>query len=124
MVRRVEQVDGEAVVLEAHHRRGGRGARSCWTAIQSERTHRRALAAVQYAELDARPVDRSAHDAVERIDLAHEMGLAEPADRRVARHLADRRPLCGSAAAYAHRRRATAAATSQPACPPPTTTTS
>jgi hypothetical protein len=33
------------------------------------------------------------NDAVERIDLAHQMPLAEPADRRVARHLANRRPL-------------------------------
>src|SRR5262249_50989641 len=41
------------------------------------------------------PVDRPAHDAVERVDLAHEMAFAEPADRRVARHLADRRPLVG-----------------------------
>ena len=61
------------------------------------------LAAVQDAELDARPVDRPAHDAVERIDLAHEMALAEPADRRIARHLADRRPLVRSAAASAPR---------------------
>jgi hypothetical protein len=31
-----------------------------------------------------------------RVDAAHEMALAEPADRRVARrHLADRRPLVG-----------------------------
>ena len=53
--------------------------------------HRRSLAAVQHAELDAGPVDRAAHDAVERVDLAHQMALGEPADRRVARHLADRR---------------------------------
>ena len=53
--------------------------------------HRRPLAAVQHAELDAGAVDRPAHDAVERVDLAHQMALGEPADRRVARHLADRR---------------------------------
>jgi len=45
--------------------------------------------------LDPGPVDRAAHDTVERIDLAHEMPLAEPADRRVARHLTDRRALMG-----------------------------
>ncbi len=33
----------------------------------------------------------AAHQAVERIDLAHQMALAEAADRRVARHHADRR---------------------------------
>ena len=55
--------------------------------------HRSTFAAVQDTKLDPRAVDRPAHDAVERIDLAHQMTLAEPADRRVARHLADRRPL-------------------------------
>jgi hypothetical protein len=50
---------------------------------------------LQYAELDARPVDRSAHNAVDRVDFADKMTLAEPADRRVAGHLADRRPLVG-----------------------------
>jgi hypothetical protein len=39
--------------------------------------------------MPARSIAR-AHDAAERIDLAHQMALAEPADRRVARHLADR----------------------------------
>ena len=51
--------------------------------------HGRALAAVQHAELDARTVDGAAHDAVERVDLAHQVALAEPADGRVAGHLAD-----------------------------------
>ena len=60
---------------------------------------------------------------VERVDLAHEMALGEPADRRVARHLADR----GAAMRQERVRapsRAAAAAASQPACPPPITTTS
>ena len=70
--------------------------------------HRRPLAAVQHAELDAGAVDRAAHDPVERIDLAHQMALGEPADRRVARHLADRRPVVrqeGRAGAKPRRRR-------------------
>src|SRR5215831_14811222 len=58
--------------------------------LRARPAHRRAFAAVEDAELDPRPIDRPAHDAVEGIDLAHEMALAEPADRRVARHLADR----------------------------------
>jgi hypothetical protein len=66
--------------------------RSCWTAIQSERTRRRALLRFNMRNwMPARSIAR--HDAVERVDLANEMTLAEPADRRVARHLADRRPL-------------------------------
>ena len=51
--------------------------------------HGRTLGAVQHAELDAGLVDDAAHQPVERIDLAHEMPLAEAADGRVARHLAD-----------------------------------
>ena len=46
--------------------------------------HRRALAAVEDAELDAGGVGGAAHQAVERVDLAHQMALAEPADRRIA----------------------------------------
>ena len=50
---------------------------------------RRTLAAVQHAKLDAGPVDRPRHDAVQRIDLAHQMAFRQAADRRVARHDAD-----------------------------------
>ena len=51
--------------------------------------HRRPLAPVEDAELDPGAVDGAGHDPVERVDLAHQMALAEPADRRVAGHLAD-----------------------------------
>ena len=51
--------------------------------------HGRALAAVEHAELDAGAVGGAAHQPVERVDLAHELALGQPADRRVARHLAD-----------------------------------
>ncbi len=57
--------------------------------------HGRALAAVEDAELDAGAVDRARHQAVERIDLAHEVAAAEAADRRVAGHRADGLPLVG-----------------------------
>ena len=57
--------------------------------------HGRTLAAVEHAELDAGRVGDAAHQAVQRIDLAHQMALAEPADRRVAAHLADGRELVG-----------------------------
>ena len=53
--------------------------------------HGRALGAVEQAELDAGGVGDAAHEAVERIDLAHQVALAEPADGRVAGHLADGR---------------------------------
>ena len=85
--------------------------------------HRRALAAVEHAELDAAGVRHAAHEAVERVDLAHEMALSEPADRRIARHGADGRGRCVTRAVRAPMR-AAAAAASQPAWPPPTTITS
>jgi len=53
--------------------------------------HGRSLRAVQKAELDAGCIRHLPHKAVESIDLAHEMALAEAADRGVARHLADGR---------------------------------
>ena len=49
-----------------------------------------ALAAVEDAELDAGGVRGARHDAVERVDLAHQMALAQAADRGIARHFADR----------------------------------
>src|SRR5438046_561573 len=55
--------------------------------LRARPAHRGALAAVEDAELDPRAIDRAAHDAVERIDLAHQMAFADSADRRVARHL-------------------------------------
>ena len=57
--------------------------------------HRRTLAAVEHAELDAAPIGDPAHQAVQRIDLADQMTLAEPADGRIAGHRADRRKPVG-----------------------------
>ena len=51
--------------------------------------HGRPLGAVEQPELDAGRIGDAPHQAVERIDLAHQMALAEPADGRVAGHLAD-----------------------------------
>ena len=51
--------------------------------------HRRAFAPVQHAELDAGRVGDPAHQAVEGIDLADQMPLAEPANGRIAGHFAD-----------------------------------
>ena len=51
--------------------------------------HRRSLAAIEHAKLDAAGIRDAAHQAVERIDLANQMALAEPADGRIAGHRAD-----------------------------------
>jgi hypothetical protein len=47
------------------------------------------VGAIQYPELNARAVGDAAHQPVQRIDLAHQMPLAEPADCRITGHLAD-----------------------------------
>ena len=57
--------------------------------LRARPAHRRPLAPVEHAELDAATVGDASHQPVERIDLAHQMALAEPADRRIARHGAD-----------------------------------
>ena len=68
--------------------------------------HRRAFAPVQHAELDAGGVGDLAHQAVQRVDLADEMALAEPANGRIAGHLADRGKAVGDQRrARAHARR-------------------
>jgi hypothetical protein len=53
--------------------------------------HRRTLAPVEDAKLDAALIGDPAHQAIERIDLANEMPLSQPADRGIAGHRSDRR---------------------------------
>ena len=97
---------GEAAVrpdLQVLHRRraqcqGGRGVqrRPHGAAIQRavrlrpRPAHRRPLAPVQQLEMDARRVRHPAHQAVERINLTHQMPFADPTDRRIARHFSQR----------------------------------
>ena len=52
--------------------------------------HGGTLGAVEQPELNAGGVGDAAHQAVEGIDLAHQVALAEAADGRIAGHLADR----------------------------------
>ena len=50
-------------------------------------------------------VGHPAHQPVERVDLAHQMALAEPTDRRIARHRADgREPVRDQRGSRAHAR--------------------
>ena len=58
--------------------------------LRPRRAHGGALRAVQDAKLDAGFVGCRGHHAAERVDLLHQMPLADPADRRVATHLAER----------------------------------
>ena len=58
--------------------------------LRAGRADGRALARVEDAELDAGFVGRRRHRAAERIDLLDQVALPDAADRRVARHLAER----------------------------------
>ncbi len=57
--------------------------------LRARTAHGRAFSAIQHAKLNPGAIRDPAHQAVERVDFAHEMALAEAADRRIARHRAD-----------------------------------
>ena len=59
--------------------------------LSARAAHGRAFGAIEQPKLDSGGVGDAAHEAVERIDLADELPLAQPADRRIAGHGADRR---------------------------------
>ena len=58
--------------------------------LATRRAHGRTLRRVQRAPLDAGVVRSDGHDAAERVDFPDQMALADPADRGIAAHLADR----------------------------------
>src|SRR5256885_5288527 len=47
------------------------------------RSHRRALAGIERAELDAGAVSRPGHGAAQRVDLAHQVSLADRKSTRL-----------------------------------------
>src|SRR5258706_1902772 len=57
--------------------------------LRPRRPDCRPAAAIQQLELDSRRIDGAAHQASERIDLAHEVTLGRAANRRIARHVRD-----------------------------------
>ena len=57
--------------------------------------HRRTLATVEHAELDPGGIRDMPHQAIQRIDLADQMALAETPDRGIAGHRADGRKAMG-----------------------------
>lgn len=63
--------------------------------LRAGRAHRRALARIENAKLDARLVGGNGHGAAQRIHLFHEVALADAADRRVAAHLPQRLDVVG-----------------------------
>src|SRR5262249_48772194 len=63
--------------------------------LRARPAHGGPLATVEHAELDAGKIGRGPHETVERVDLTHEMALAQAFDRRIARHRADGREAMG-----------------------------
>src|SRR5262249_365840 len=59
--------------------------------LRARAAHRRSLAAIEHTKLDSGSIGDAAHQAVERVDLTHQMTFAETADRWIARHRADAR---------------------------------
>ena len=57
--------------------------------MRARPAHRRALGAIEETELNSRCIGDPPHQSVECIDFADEVSLAQAADRRIARHLAD-----------------------------------
>ena len=105
----VEQVvdlalDDRQVRLPPDRRLHGRRVKLA-VGLGARAAHGRTLAAIKEAELDAGGVGDAAHEAVERVDLAHQVPFAEPADRGIAGHGADgRKPLGDQRRARAHAR--------------------
>ena len=58
--------------------------------LRTRGAHRRALAGVEHAKLNAAAIGRGRHGAAERIDFFDQMAFADAADGRIARHLAQR----------------------------------
>ena len=55
--------------------------------LRAGRAHRRTLAPIQNAELDAGAIRGQRHGAAERVDFLDQVALADTADRRIAGHL-------------------------------------
>ena len=64
-------------------------------ALDSWRTNRRALCPVQHPKLNSRSVGIEPHRPAKRVDLADNMPFGQSADRRIARHLANRVQVLG-----------------------------
>ena len=84
--RLLEQGEVDGVLEHAAHVGLVQGA----VGLATGRPHCRALARVQGAPLDAGMVGGVCHQPAERVDLAHQMALADATDGRVAAHLSER----------------------------------
>src|SRR3546814_14713004 len=77
------------IVIAAEQRLDG-GAIEPAVGLRARPLHRRTLAPVEQAIMDTGGVGGAAHDPVQRIDLAHQMALAQPAEDRKSTRLNSR----------------------------------
>jgi hypothetical protein len=63
--------------------------------LRARCSHRRSLACIQDAKLDAGCIGRSRHRTTQGIDLFHEMSLPDTPNRGIARHLTQRFEVVG-----------------------------
>ena len=82
--RSLNQIDPRAA-----HRLGRRLTVLVPITLATRPPHRRALAPSEHLELDPRLIRQAPHGPSQRIDLTHDLALAEPADGGVAAHLAE-----------------------------------
>jgi ferredoxin len=64
-------------------------------ALRPRRSDGRSLGSIQHAELDAREIRRAPHHPTQRVHLAYDRALRDPADGGIAGHLADRFEILG-----------------------------
>ena len=81
----LEELQVRLVLEEAAHR----ATVELSVGLGASRAHRRTLAGIEGAELDAGAIDPPRHHSAERVDLAHQVPLADAPERRVATHLAE-----------------------------------
>src|SRR5262249_51741836 len=73
--------------------------------LRTRATNRWALAAIKHAKLDSSKIRDPAHQAVQRVDLPHQMSLSEAPNSRIAGHRPDRiEPMSDQRRVCAHAR--------------------
>ena len=87
---RLDHLLAEREVLLAFDGQLGQELVSLLVALGARAVHRRPLAAVEQPELERRRVREQSHRATEGVDLADDLTLGHPPDRRIAAHLGDR----------------------------------
>ncbi len=84
---KVQRLSGDLLDPAIAQQAGNGGTVELAVGLDSRTPHRWPLAAVEHAPVDRGAIGGAGHQPVKHIELAHQVALANPADRRVARHL-------------------------------------